>query len=352
MRALDEETREGKLERVDRVVLLDEAPGPPPAAGKETLSGGSQAKFAAQFWFERVRRRPKLILFDFVGLARGLSLPLPAPSAPYSVFCHGIELTRATKGTPHYRALSGADRLIANSQTTAKYIADEFPEFAERTRVATLCIDPWMTERWEANAGDAPARFETREERRAAPVVLIISRMWSYERGKGHDELLEAWPEGRDAVPAAEFWIVGEGDDVPRLKAKVRELGIEDAVRFLGRVSDDELAKCYRRASLFAMPSRQEGFGLVYAEAMWHGVPCLASASDAGAEVVRDGEAGRVVPYGDVPAIRDALVSLLSDPDRLDLLGDAARRDAVERFGYERFKRDLLLAMGLRENEN
>jgi phosphatidylinositol alpha-1,6-mannosyltransferase len=123
---------------------------------------------------------------------------------------------------------------------------------------------------------------------------------------------------------------------------------VGDAVRFLGRVPDDELAELYRRASLFAMPSRQEGFGLVYAEALWHGLPCLGSTADAAGQVIRDGENGVLVPYGDVQAIGDAVAGLLANVDRCRALGEAGSRDARERFTYPRFRDDFLTALGMR----
>lgn len=346
-RALDEEMRAGRLERVDRLLLMDHEVGPAPVAGSQWAAGESQTKFALRLYFERWRRKPDWMLFDLLGVARAAQIPLPVPPAPYIIFCHGKELSRATPGTPHRKALFGASRLIANSETTAGYVHAEFPELSDRVRVAPLCIDPGLTEAWQALGIDGSGRAELSAERRRAPVVLIIGRTWSEERGKGHDELLEAWPDIRTAIPGAQFWIVGEGDDTPRLEAKARELGVADAVRFLGRISDAELAGAYQRASLFAMPSIQEGFGLVYAEAMWHRVPCLASLDDAGAEIVRHGETGALVPYGDVAAVRETVIRLLSDPARLEELGEAAGREARERFGYERFKRDLLAGMDL-----
>jgi glycosyltransferase involved in cell wall biosynthesis len=141
--------------------------------------------------------------------------------------------------------------------------------------------------------------------------------------------------------------VVGGGDDEPRLRAKARELGIDAAVRFLGRVTDAELADCYRRSAVLAMPSRQEGFGLVYAEAMWHGTPCIGSTADAARVVIRAGETGLLIPYGDVPALTDALCKLLGDPQLQGRFATAARRSAVERFGYERFRKDLLAALEL-----
>ena len=148
--------------------------------------------------------------------------------------------------------------------------------------------------------------------------------------------------------PTRELWIAGGGDDAARLAAKARERGVADCVRFLGRVSDAELGALYRRASVFAMPSRQEGFGLVYAEAMWWGLPCIGSTADAAGQVIAAGETGELVPYGDVAALgaraRAACSRIASGAARM---GEAGRRRAREHFGYGRFRADLLTALEL-----
>ena len=340
-RALDEETREGRLERVDRVLLLErpQDAAPAPLRGQQQLARGSQARFVWQIWRSHRRHRHDLVCFDLVGLARSVLLPLPGfPPRRYAVFVHGIEIDTARRGS-RARALLEAHRLLVNSEFTAAALREAIPSRADRVRVVRLCIDPERIRLWEAAQADAPPERE--------PAALLVGRMWSEERGKGHDALIEGWPEVRRRVPAAELWIVGQGDDTERLRGLARERGVEDAVRFLGRVSDAELGALYRRASVFAMPSRQEGFGLVYAEAMWHGLPCIGSTADAAGEVIEDGKTGRLVPYADARASSDAVAELLSDPARARAMGEAGRRRARERFTYERFRVDLLAALEL-----
>ncbi len=338
-RALDEEVQAGRLARTDRVLLLEPAgePAPPPTRGDQHLARGSQARFVWQLWRAFRRQRHDLVLFDLVGLARSVLLPLPGfPPPRTAIFVHGIELAGARSGA-RARALAAATRVLANSEFTAARVRREFPGLAERVRAVPLCIDPERAAAWrESPAASLPPR---------EPAALIVGRMWSEERGKGHDALLEAWPGVRRRVPAAELWIAGEGDDLPRLEARARELGVAPAVRFLGRVSDAELGALYRRASLYAMPSRQEGFGLAWAEAMWCGLPCVGSTADAAGEVIRDGETGLLVPWGDVAAIGAAVGALLVDPARARRMGEAGRRHARERFSYDRFRRDLLAAL-------
>jgi len=348
-RIFDEEIEAGRIERVDRVLLLDPLAPPQPRRGTQQRARGSQVLFALQLRFQIALRRPDLVFIDMLGLARALRVPLPLParSTPYAIFCHGIELTRAEPGTAYERALREASLLVANSHFTAAWMRERFPWLGETLRVAPLCIDPARLASWSSEDAQTPPAEAARP---FEPVALIVGRMWSEEGGKGHDELLEAWPRVANAVPGAQLWVVGDGDDRARLEAKAGQLGVGDVVRFLGRVSEQGLRDAYRSAALFAMPSRQEGFGLVYAEALWHGLPCLASTRDAGAEVVRDGVTGQLVPYGDAAATADALVSLLGDPARLAQMGAAASRDARERFTYERFKRDLLRGLDLSDS--
>lgn len=338
-RALDEAIAAGQLARADRVLLLEDprAAHPPPLRGVQRFAHASQPRFALELWLARSRRRHDLVLFDLVGLARALQLPAPRRS-PYAIFAHGIELDAAGSGS-RAAALRGAWRVLTNSRGTAARVAALFPELADRVRPVLLCIDPERVALWERERGAPTGPRE--------PAALIVGRMSSSERGKGHDQLLEAWPNVIERVPQASLWVVGEGDDRERLAAKARQAGIADAVRFFGRVDDRELGSLYRRASLFAMPSRQEGFGLVYAEALWHGLPCLGSSADAAAELIEPDATGALVPYGDVPALAAALVALLGNPQRLAKLGEAGARAARERFAYPRFRADLFAALGL-----
>jgi phosphatidylinositol alpha-1,6-mannosyltransferase len=343
VRVLEERSRAGALARVDRVLLQDDPDHAPaaPHRGEQRLVDDRQLRFAWVFWRMVRRHRPDRVFFDHVGLAQSVLLPLPSlPPRRYAVFVHGGELTYARAGRRAW-ALRGAWRILVNSEFTAGLVREAFPDRADRVRVVPLCIDPDRVSSWEALDASMPAP-PTREA-----AALIVGRMLAEEPGKGHDELIEAWPAVLEAVPEARLWIVGGGDDRPRLERRVRELGLGHAVEFKGRVADEELHRLYRRASLFAMPSCQEGFGLVYTEAMWHGLPCLGSSADAASWVIRDGVTGRLVPYGDAPAIADAVGSMLSNAGALATMGEAGRREVETRFGPDQFREKLLTSLDL-----
>ena len=86
--------------------------------------------------------------------------------------------------------------------------------------------------------------------------VLIVGRMMRDEAYKGHDRLIQGWPLVLKTVPGAQLVIVGEGDDVGRLKTLARQLNVAGNILFTGRVSDETLDAIYAKSSVFAMPSR------------------------------------------------------------------------------------------------
>ena len=157
------------------------------------------------------------------------------------------------------------------------------------------------------------------------PYALIVGRMNSRERYKGHDALIDLWPHVRRAVPNARLVIAGDGDDAPRLRAKAGG-GIE----FTGCVERTHLAALYRDAAFFVMPSSDEGFGLVYLEAMSAATPCIA-APGAAEEIITHGRDGLIVDAADRASLQDAMIRLFVDHEWRSRMGAAAaQRVAVE----------------------
>jgi glycosyltransferase involved in cell wall biosynthesis len=170
--------------------------------------------------------------------------------------------------------------------------------------------------------------------------ALIVGRMASSERYKGHDQLIEVWPLVRRAVPDAQLIIAGTGDDLPRLEAAARQTGSE-GIFFTGRVSDATLDALYARAAVFAMPARAEGFGIVYLEAMRRRLPCVAGVHDAAGEVVEHGKTGFLVNQGNTEEIAAVLIQLLQNPPLREQMGDAGLRRLKACFTFAQFQTRL-----------
>jgi phosphatidylinositol alpha-1,6-mannosyltransferase len=148
-------------------------------------------------------------------------------------------------------------------------------------------------------------------------VLLGVGRLATGERYKGFEEVMEVLPAIDDAV----FVIAGDGDDRPRLEQRARSLGVADRVLFTGLFPEEEKNDLYALADTFVMPSRGEGFGFVFLEALASGLPVIAGKHDGGREALRNGMLGIVVdetnPAEIAAAIRESLARSKGIPEGL-----------------------------------
>jgi len=166
------------------------------------------------------------------------------------------------------------------------------------------------------------------------PTVTFAGRL---KPEKGADVLLRAFALARRRVPSARLEIAGTGAAEPTLRALVAGLGLSDAVALHGQLGDAALGPMLDGAWVHAVPSRwPEPFGLTATEAMMRGTAVVASEVGGLADIVLHERTGLHVPPGDVPALADALVRVLSDRDAAESLGCAARARALEHFSLDR----------------
>jgi glycosyltransferase involved in cell wall biosynthesis len=160
-----------------------------------------------------------------------------------------------------------------------------------------------------------------------APRLLCVGRLIPI---KGHIVLLRAFAAARQEVPALELDIAGRGPLEPALRALARELGVADAVRFLGHVTPIQSA--IEQAAAVVVPSMGEGFGMVALEAMERARPVVAASIGGLGEIVRDGVTGLLVPPGEADPLAAAIVRVASDPELGRKMGAAGRERALARF--------------------
>lgn len=251
------------------------------------------------------------------------------------LFCHGIEMWRPPSCFTR-RLLGRVDLFLCNSEYTWERSLHHAPFLRGRPHITTgLGMGAPL-----ATATPAPADV---------PSAVIIGRMSKLEDYKGHRELIAAWPRVLESIPDARLDVVGDGDLRPELETMVERSGLGQHVRFWGRVSEERKAELLAASRCLAMPSRGEGFGLVYLEAMRLGRPCLVSDCDAGREVVNPPEAGLQANPSCASTLAAALVRLLM-PGREDNRWCAAARARYERlFAVEKFQNRLVSALGALE---
>jgi len=193
-----------------------------------------------------------------------------------------------------------------------------------RSQVAALADPAALAKVHTVRCGVDLAAFRPRTtagERGAE--ILCVAAM---SRRKGHVVLLDALPSVLEEVPAARLTLVGDGPERPFLERRAADLGIGDAVRFMGALPHDRTRALYAETDVFCLPSFAEGVPVVLMEAMAMEIPVVATSIMGVPELVDDGVSGLLVPPARPDALANALVQLLRDPALRDRMGQEGRR--------------------------
>jgi len=213
--------------------------------------------------------------------------------APLVLVIHGTDAWTPHRSWLTRRLAAWVNLVVAVSALTR----DRFLAWTDRK--PPVSIVPNVIRLRDFGPGPAPAALLDRHGLRGRTVLLTLGRLAADERCKGFDEVIAALPQLAAERPDIAYLIVGDGSDRARLQALAREHAVADRVIFAGRIPEAEKADHYRLAHAYVMPSRGEGFGRVYHEALACGIPVVASSTDGGREAVLDGELGVLVNPAD-----------------------------------------------------
>jgi glycosyltransferase involved in cell wall biosynthesis len=300
--------------------------------GYFSLPGGFGLSTAGAFVFARIVGRVREMLrsqhIDLIH-AHG---PLPCGHAamllsrelkiPFVVSVHGLDAFSTVQVGGRagqwcrrisQRVYSGSRRVICISEHVREAVLEGMGKNC-RTSVVYNGVDPELF---------SPAAASSSE----ATTILSIGNLIPI---KGHEHLIRALASLAAEFSTVELEIIGDGSERERLEALARELKIEPRVHFRGRQSRAQVAEAIKRCTLFALPSRYEGLGCVYLEAMAAGKPAIGCRGQGIAEIIRHGSNGFLVGPDNEKELALALAMLLRDKPRRDALGLAARDTVLD----------------------
>ena len=273
----------------------------------------------------RVRRLPSLRSagYDLVhahqalpngALAQRLAADL---DVPYVITVHGADVYQNLRGGGAVAertaaVLASAAAVMANSSAVAGLLRDVVPS----DRLHVVLNGTTGLDRQVAAADDyLPGE----------PLVLTVGYLIPR---KEHGTVLEALALLADDGLRLHWAVVGEGPLAEPLSRRAAELGLADRVHFLGRQPHERVLALMKRAQLFALPSRDEAFGLVYTEAMAQGTPVLAGAGEGPEDFVHNDITGYLAPVGDAAALARVMRRMFADPVAAARVAEAGRAAA------------------------
>jgi phosphatidyl-myo-inositol dimannoside synthase len=273
--------------------------------------------FAARILINLIQKRPERVFCGHINLAPLIQTLCEPLGIPYTILTYGKEVW--VKLPPKYQiAMSQADSIWTISRYTRDSLRDSF---ATRTccnnqlNPAKFQIVPCVVDENIFTIGPKPPDLLAKYNLTGAKILMTVARLRSTDIYKGVDVTIQALPEIAKTFPNVKYLVIGRGDDQPRLAKLAADLGVAEKVIFAGFVPTENLAAHYQLADAYVMPS-QEGFGIVYLEALACGLPVLAGDADGSADPLQDGKLGWRVSHRDSAAVAVACVEMLRGKDK------------------------------------
>ncbi|MDJ0706579.1 MAG: glycosyltransferase family 4 protein [Leptolyngbyaceae cyanobacterium MO_188.B28] len=280
-----------------------------------------------------LRNRPSRVFCGHIRLAPLVGTLCQWMNIPYTVLTYGKEVWFPL--TPsHKLALQSADKIW----TISRYSRDRACH-ANDLDPQKIEFLPCVVDGEKFTLGLKSADLVEQYQLADSKVLMTVARLWSGDIYKGVDVTIRALPEIAQIFPNIKYLVIGRGDDQPRLAQMAKDLGVADRVVFAGFVPTASLADHYRLADAYVMPS-QEGFGIVYLEAMASGVPVISGDDDGSADPLQDGRLGWRVPHRDPEAVAKACIELLKG-DELRCQGEWLRQETLAHFSAAALNRQL-----------
>lgn len=294
--------------------------------------GSNRLKFTASS-VAKGRSAECIVLSHINLLPVGFLIKKFSPKTKLVLLAHGIEVWEKFSGFKK-KMLADVDLFLAVSSFTAAKLQSQHNIITEKVKVLHNCLDPFLQK-------SAQPILEADMQRRYGIdvndfVLLTVTRLKFSEQYKGYDKVIEVLQAVKKTIPGIKYMVAGKYDEAEkaRLDAMVFENGLNDTVVFTGFVKDEELNAHFNIADAYIMPSTGEGFGIVFIEALFYGLPVIAGNMDGSVDALDNGYFGQLVNPNRGEEIVDAIKKIAKNKVafRVD------QRKLIAKFGFEAYK--------------
>lgn len=294
--------------------------------------------FAAQVLLFAITESPDLIICGHINFSPLAAKIFKLLRIPYWVIVYGLDAWNIEDSSKIY-GLKSAQKIVSiGGYTRDRVIAEQ------NIPPDHILLLPVTFDARQFTVKPKPQYLLDRHQLQPdQPIILTVTRLASGDRYKGYDQIIQALPAIRLRIPNIRYLLVGKGNDRDRIEGIIDDMNVRDCVTFAGFVPDNELADYYNLCDVFAMPSKREGFGIVYLEALACGKPTIGGNQDGAIDALCNGELGVLVNPDSIDEIAETIVQILMNKHSLSILyePEILRQKVVEKYGFDQFKQNL-----------
>lgn len=294
--------------------------------------------FVAKLLVYGLLHKPNLIITTHLNFTLAAYWLKRLTGIPYWTIAHGVEAWNI-KNPSLKKALACADQILAVSNYTRERLIAEQHLNPQQIKVLP---NTFNAERFkiEPKSDYLLKQYNLSPEQ---PIILTVARLADIQRYKGYDQILRALPKIRQTIPNVHYILVGKGEDRTRIEELIEKLKLKDCVTLAGFIPDKQLSDYYNLCDVFAMPSKREGFGIVYLEALACGKPVIGGNQDGAVDALCNGELGVLVDPDNVEEIAESIVSILQKTYFHELIyqPEKLRQKMISNYGFKQFENQL-----------
>jgi phosphatidylinositol alpha-1,6-mannosyltransferase len=258
--------------------------------------------------------KPDVIILSHINLSIiGLTVKWVNPNCQVWLVAHGIEVWRPLSYVKQY-LLKRCDKLICVSNFTREQMIIRHNVNPEICNVLNNAIDPFMK---LPKTFEKPQQLLSRYKLSAGqPVIFTLTRLASTEQYKGYEHVIQAVSSIKASFPDIKYILSGKYDarEEIRIKKLIKQHDVADQVILTGFIEEDELADHFLLADLFVLPSKKEGFGIVFIEALACGLPVVCGNADGSIDAIRNGELGKAINADNPAELSKCITEYLETP--------------------------------------
>lgn len=307
----------------------------------ENYTGFNKSRIALGLTSIKKASRSDLVILNHINFSPiGIVIKLFNPKCQVWLIVHGIEVWRPLSFIKRSFLKRFCGKIICVSNFTRQQMITLHSADPNKCVVLNNAVDPFIK---LPDTFDRPEYLLNRYGLNPSnQVIFTLTRLASYEQYKGHEQVIKAVGHLKKAFPNIKYILSGQYDSVEeiRIKSLIEKYDVNDQVILTGFLNENELTDHFLLADLFVLPSKKEGFGIVFIEALACGLPVICGNSDGSTDAIKDGQLGTAINVDELTELEDTITLYLNSPLTLDKRKDL-QKECLLYFDEEFYRKNL-----------